>query len=455
MNHKFKISSVNLFSLNPFTIKRQISNPIPLFLKSLKKFNGFLIVKIPFSSKKTYLTDKPNVIRHVLQKNNRNYTKSKLVQESVVPQIGNGLLTSEGEYWLKQRRAIQPAFHRGKLEYISQVMSDEIKIFMDETLERYANSGESFQIDTEMMHLAFKLVSKSLFGKDPEDDKLDLIGEVVSYGQQYQTKRIRMPFLKPWLYIIGQTSKNEKMKKLGQDLLMEIISLRQESSEKKDDLLQMLIDTEYEDGTKMSNQQLLDESLIIYVAGHETTAIAMAWAVYLIATHPNVEAKLVQSIADDLKGEAPSFSNLRSLTYTTQVIEEAMRLYPPAWLVDREAINDDEVDGIKIKKGIPISCLIYSMHRHPDFWENPNDFDPERFSSENKKKHVPFSYIPFGGGPRLCIGNNFAMMEMQLIIAMIFNKYSFELIQDKGSIDIQPMITLRPKNGIVVKIKKR
>ena len=455
MNYKYKISSVNLFSLNPFTIKRQISNPIPLFLKSLKKFNGFLIVKIPFSSKKTYLTDKPNVIRHVLQKNNRNYTKSKLVQESVVPQIGNGLLTSEGEYWLKQRRAIQPAFHRGKLEYISQIMSDEIKVFMNETLERYANSGESFQIDTEMMHLAFKLVSKSLFGKDPEDDKLDLIGEVVSYGQQYQTKRIRMPFLKPWLYITGQTSKNEKMKKLGQDLLMEIISLRQESSEKKDDLLQMLIDTEYEDGTKMSNQQLLDESLIIYVAGHETTAIAMAWAVYLIATHPNVEAKLVQSIADDLKGEAPSFSNLRSLTYTTQVIEEAMRLYPPAWLVDREAINDDEVDGIKIKKGIPISCLIYSMHRHPDFWENPNDFDPERFSSENKKKHIPFSYIPFGGGPRLCIGNNFAMMEMQLIIAMIFNKYSFELIQDKGSIDIQPMITLRPKNGIVVKIKKR
>ena len=455
MNHKFKISIVNLFSLNPFTIKRQISNPIPLFLKSLKKFNGFLIVKIPFSSKKTYLTDKPNVIRHVLQKNNRNYTKSKLVQESVVPQIGNGLLTSEGEYWLKQRRAIQPAFHRGKLEYISQVMSDEIKVFMNETLERYANSGESFQIDTEMMHLAFKLVSKSLFGKDPEDDKLDLIGEVVSYGQQYQTKRIRMPFLKPWLYITGQTSKNEKMKKLGQDLLMEIISLRQESSEKKDDLLQMLIDTEYDDGTKMSNQQLLDESLIIYVAGHETTAIAMAWTIYLIATHPNVEAKLVQSIADDLKGEAPSFSNLRSLTYTTQVIEEAMRLYPPAWLVDREAINDDEVDGIKIKKGIPISCLIYSMHRHPDFWENPNDFDPERFSSENKKKHVPFSYIPFGGGPRLCIGNNFAMMEMQLIIAMIFNKYSFELIQDKGSIDIQPMITLRPKNGIVVKIKKR
>ena len=455
MNHKFKISSVNLFSLNPFTIKRQISNPIPLFLKSLKKFNGFLIVKIPFSSKKTYLTDKPNVIRHVLQKNNRNYTKSKLVQESVVPQIGNGLLTSEGEYWLKQRRAIQPAFHRGKLEYISQVMSDEIKVFMNETLERYANSGESFQIDTEMMHLAFKLVSKSLFGKDPEDDKLDLIGEVVSYGQQYQTKRIRMPFLKPWLYITGQTSKNEKMKKLGQDLLMEIISLRQKSSEKKDDLLQMLIDTEYEDGSKMSNQQLLDESLIIYVAGHETTAIAMAWAIYLIATHPNVESKLVQSIAEDLKGEAPSFSNLRSLTYTTQVIEEAMRLYPPAWLVDREAINDDEVDGIKIKKGIPISCLIYSMHRHSDFWENPNDFDPERFSSENKKKHVPFSYIPFGGGPRLCIGNNFAMMEMQLIIAMIFNKYSFELIQDKDSIDIQPMITLRPKSGIVVKIKKR
>ena len=455
MDKKNNIPTVNLFSFNPFKIKYEISNPIPLFLRSLKKFNGFLIVKIPFSSKATYLTDKPSVIRHVLQKNNRNYTKSRLVRENVVPQIGNGLLTSEGDYWLKQRRAIQPAFHRGKLEYISQVMSDEIKVFMDDVLEKHAISEKSFCIDTEMMHLAFKLVSKSLFGKDPEDDKLDLIGEVVSFGQQYQTKRIRMPFLKPWLYITGQTSKNEKMKKLGQDLLMEIISLRQESSEEKDDLLQMLIDTEYEDGTKMSNQQLLDESLIIYVAGHETTAIAMAWAIYLIATHPNVESKLVQSIAEDLKGEKPSFSNLRNLTYTTQVIEEAMRLYPPAWLVDREAINDDEVDGIKIKKGIPISCMIYSMHRHSDFWKNPNEFDPERFSPENKKKHIPFSYIPFGGGPRLCIGNNFAMMEMQLIIAMIFQKYKFELVTDKDSIDIQPMITLRPKNGIRVKVRKR
>ena len=217
----------------------------------------------------------------------------------------------------------------------------------------------------------------------------------------------------------------------------------------------MLIDTEYEDGSKMSNQQLLDESLIIYVAGHETTAIAMVWAIYLIATHPNVESKLVQSIAEDLKGEEPSFSNLRNLTYTTQVIEESMRLYPPAWLVDREAINDDEVDGIKIKKGIPISCLIYSMHRHSDFWENPNEFDPERFSPENKKKHIPFSYIPFGGGPRLCIGNNFAMMEMQLIISMIYQKYKFDLVSKKDSINIQPMITLRPKNGIRLKVSKR
>ena len=455
MDKKNNIPTVNLFSFNPFKIKYEISNPIPLFLRSLKKFNGFLIVKIPFSSKATYLTDKPSVIRHVLQKNNRNYTKSRLVRENVVPQIGNGLLTSEGDYWLKQRRAIQPAFHRGKLEYISQVMSDEIKVFMDDVLENYANSKKSFCIDTEMMHLAFKLVSKSLFGNDPEDDKLDLIGEVVSSGQKYQTKRIRLPFLKPWLYVSGQTSKNEKMKKLGQDLLMEIISLRQESSEKKDDLLQMLIDTEYEDGTKMTDQQLLDESLIIYVAGHETTAIAMAWAIYLIATHPNVELKLVQSITEDLKGEEPSFSNLRNLTYTTQVIEEAMRLYPPAWLVDREAINDDEVDGIKIKKGIPISCVIYSMHRHPDFWNKPNEFDPDRFSSENKKTHTSFSYIPFGGGPRLCIGNNFAIMEMQLIIALLFQKYKFELVTDKDSIDIQPMITLRPKNGIRVKVSKR
>jgi len=454
MTNKEKIPVINLFSLNPFKIKSSVNNPLPLFLSSLRKFNGFLMVKIPFSSKRTYLTDKPNLIRHFLQRNHKNYTKSRLVRENLVPQLGNGLLTSEGDYWLKQRRAIQPAFHRTKLEYISKIMIEEINTYMDETLSKYAKTGETFSIDKEMMHLAFKLVSKSLFGKETEDDKLDLIGEVVSFGQEYQIKRIRMPFLKPWLFISGQTAKNKRMKKLGESLVMEIINNRKKSTAKKDDLLQMLIDTTYEDGSKMSDQQLLEESLIIFIAGHETTAIAISWAIYLISSHSEIERKLCQSIIDDLGGDQASFSTLRSLSYTTQIIEEALRLYPPAWLIDREAIEDDEVDGYTIRKGVPISCLLYSMHRHPDLWKNPNLFNPERFSSENKKNHIPFSYIPFGGGPRLCIGNNFALMEMQLILSMFFKKFKFELIPDQ-EIDVKPMVTLRPKNEILFKVTNR
>jgi len=180
----------------------------------------------------------------------------------------------------------------------------------------------------------------------------------------------------------------------------------------------------------------------------------MAWMWYLLAIHPEIEEKVLQSVDESIGDQAPSFEKLRDLGYCLQVVEETMRLYPPAWVIDRKPLADDEFEGIPIKKENDVLCFIYGVHRSKRYWEDPETFDPERFTAENKAKQVPFSYMPFGGGPRLCIGNNFALMEMQFVLAMMIKRYRFKVVENQ-EIDINPMITLRPRHGIKVILKKR
>lgn len=400
------------------------------------------------------LTDRPEIMQHVLQKNNKNYTKTRVVSELLKKQLGNGLLTSEGEYWLKQRRAIQPGFHRKRLEGISTIMVAEINKYLDEVFDVYAETGKEVDIAKEMTELAFKIVSKSLFGTEVEDDKLEVIEEIVSQSQQFLVDQVRKPMLKPWFHISGAYKRNEAIKAQGDALIMEIIKERLASTEEHSDLLDMLIQTRYEDGSGMTDQQLLEEAVILYVAGHETSANAMAWMWYLLAIHPEIEEKVLQSVDESIGDQDPSFEKLRDLGYCLQVVEETMRLYPPAWVIDRKPLADDEFEGIPIKKENDVLCFIYGVHRSKRYWEDPETFDPERFTAENKAKQVPFSYMPFGGGPRLCIGNNFALMEMQFVLAMMIKRYRFKVVENQ-EIDINPMITLRPRHGIKVIVKKR
>jgi cytochrome P450 len=210
----------------------------------------------------------------------------------------------------------------------------------------------------------------------------------------------------------------------------------------------MLLDARYEDtGEGMNDQQLFEECAILFVAGHETSANALAWTWYLLAQHPDVVQKAREELATVLGDRQPTFEELPKLEYLSQIIEESMRVYPPAWITDRIAAEDDEWNGIKIAKGVVVVTYFYGAHHSPNYWQNPEQFDPERFSKENKKQHIPFAYSPFGGGPRLCIGNNFAIMEMQLVLATMLRAYNFELIPNQTVIP-QPLITLRPKTGI-------
>jgi cytochrome P450 len=450
MDEKKKVPQVGLAKmlLNYSHINE---NLVLYFKKLIDENDGLVKVKLPYS---LVLTDRAEVIGHFLQKNSKNYIKTSIIRNIVRKQIGNGLFTSNGEYWLKQRRAIQPGFCKPKLESITTVMVEEINHYMDTVLDPYVETNEEINLVDLMGDLAFKVITKSLFGQDIEDQKLDRIGASISNSQKYVMDQTRKPYLKPWYYVNGATKENKRLKKEREDIIINFIEERKQSGKKVDDLLDMLLETEYEDGSKMTNQQLLDETIILLIAGHETSAITMSWAWYLLCGHPEIEEKLLDSVMENLGDKDPSFQNARGLGYTLQVLQEAMRLYPAAWFVDREPLEDDEVDGVEIKKGEDIGAFIYGLHRNPAYWENPNSFDPNRFSAENKKKHTPHSFLPFGGGPRMCIGKNFAQMQMQFIFAMLIKRYKFVLSPDQV-IDFKPLLTLCPSNGIKVRVEKR
>ena len=426
-------------------------NLVLYFKKLIDENDGLVKVKLPYS---LVLTDRAEIIGHFLQKNSKNYIKTALVRKTVRNQIGNGLFTSNGDYWLKQRRAIQPGFCKPKLEAITAVMVEEINHYMDTVLDTYVETNEEINLVDLMGDLAFKVITKSLFGQDIEDQKLNTIGESISNSQEYVMNQARKPYLKPWYYINGATTENKRLKKVREDIIIGFIEERKQSGKKVDDLLDMLLETEYEDGSKMTNQQLLDETIVLLIAGHETSAITMSWAWYLLCEHPEIEDQLLDSVMENLGDKDPSFQNARGLGYALQVLEESMRLYPAVWFIDREPLEDDEVEGVKIKKGEDIGAFIYGLHRNPAYWENPDTFDPNRFSAENKKNHTPHSFLPFGGGPRLCIGKNFAQMQMQFIFAMLIKRYKFVLSPNQV-IDFKPLLTLCPSNGIKIRIEKR
>lgn len=400
------------------------------------------------------VTVDPVLIQRVLQKNHRNYEKSPIHFEKLAHFLGNGLLTSTGDYWLQQRRLIQPGFHRDRLAALCEIMQDSIEQQLPHLEATQAEKGEvdAYQ---EMMQMAFRVVTASLFSTHIKEDQLLELSDAITTLQEFIVRQVRQPYLNPWFKLSGQVRWHEALAARTDAIILEVIRERQAAATPADDLLQMLLDARYEDtGEGMSERQLLDESKIIFVAGHETSANALAWTWYLLAQHPEVVERMLTEIDTVLGDRRPVFSDLRELTYTAQVIEESMRLYPPAWITDRVALGDDEINGIEIPAGMMAIPYIYGAHHAPDIWDEPAAFRPERFSPERRKEIPPFAYLPFGGGPRMCIGNNFAMMEMQLILVAMLRRYTLELIPGQD-IRAKALITLRPYPGVRMRFLPR
>lgn len=433
---------------------KNINNPIPMVHSYMKKY-GTTYGFNPIGGVAEFgiTSADPDFIQHVLQKNNKNYRKSKIVTHTLGGYIGNGLLTSEGDYWLKQRRLIQPGFHRKKIAALIEIMNTAIEETI-QILDEAASTGDTIDIYKEMMHLAFKIVARSIFSTSMNEEEVQRLDEVISGVQEMVIKQIRQPYLHWYFKLNGMLDRCQALSDDAGEILMKYIKARREDPKKYDDLLDMLLSSKYEDtGEGMTDQQVLDEALILFVAGHETSANAMTWMWHLLSKHPQYVTQLRQEIDEKLGGEAASFENLPLLSFNKQVINEAMRMYPPAWIVDRFSKERDEVNGIEIPKNSLIVMFIYGVHHSKEIWGDPEIFRPERFDLSHKKDRHNYAFMPFGGGPRLCIGNSFAMMEMQLALNKIVQRFDFETIPNQ-KIELQPLITLRPKYGIKMKVKR-
>lgn len=410
-------------------------NPIPFHKKWFETHDDSFSVQPPFQQR-VILTRDGELSKFLLQKDHKNYQKSKIQTQFLSKYVGYGLLTSNGDYWLKQRRLIQPGFHKERIKNLVEIMHETIlqqinNIETDKFLPLYPLMNE----------LAFKVVAKSLFNYPVEQDILSRLQFIIEQLQQFIVKEIRQPHKKVWLTLSGQIKYHMSLVKESRQIIEDIIESRRLSNQAHDDLLQMLLDATYDDGSTMTNTQLIDEILILFVAGHETTANGLTFLLTLLAQHEDKMAKVKHEISSIGKLESDPLNVISQLKYTRHCIDESLRLFPPAWITDRVAMTDRQLGPYHIKKGTMIGISIFELHRNKKFWDRPDQFLPERFL-ENENLHRSEYYIPFGAGPRLCIGNNFAIFEMLLAVNEIIKK--FDICTDTKIIKMNPLITLKP-----------
>ncbi len=402
--------------------------------------------------RKLFISFRPEVLSYVLQKNAKNYQKG-LAYNDMKLFLGEGLVTSEGDFWRRQRRIVQPAFTKTNLAKLFDGMAAESERYFQEMKAR-TTKGETLDMALEMMHVTANIVMTSLFSKTNDRDQEQMY-ESMEYMQSVVLKHLYHPYLKPWYYVDGTMKKFNGMKKELDDMMYGWIEERRKMTERPADLLTMLIEsTDSETGEGMSDLQLRDEIATLYIAGHETSANALAWTIYELSQKPEIIAKLREEEERVLNGRTPNFQDIMQLTYTKQVLDEGMRLYPPAYVISRLAIEDDIVEGVKVKKDENIYMSIYALHRNPAYWENPTEFNPDRFTPEEVKKRPKMTYMPFGAGARMCIGNHFAMMEMQMILIMFVRNFNFDLTAGFKA-EMQPLITLKPKDGIMMEVSPK
>lgn len=430
-----------------------VKNPIPVINGAIQQFGVTYYTRIVGGSK-IVMTIDPDVIQYVLQKNNKNYAKSELQTVSFGQYIGQGLLTANGEYWLRQRRLIQPGFYKAKLSVLVDTMFSEVCQFTDRLEKKMKSQKDPVDVSAEMMELTLKIVSRSLFTTGISDEQIKDLGIKFTAVQEHIIKEVRQPVFNWWRVLNGEKKKAKRMSEEVRDILRGIMEVRRKQTEVVGDLLDMLMYSKYEDtGECMTDDQILDEAVIIFTAGHETTANSLSWCFYLLAQHPEVMEKIRSEYAW-IKEQGITLESLMKAEYCQMVLSEAMRIYPPAWILDRVALEDDEIKNIKIAKGDLVGLYVYGTHHDPDLWPKPEEFKPERFTKDAFKKNHTYAYYPFGGGPRLCIGNHFAMMEMQMTLFKLLDKFDWTLA-DNENVALKPMITLRPAKVIKMNLSIR
>ena len=436
-------------------------DPLPVLNDTLARYGDTVELFIG-GVEKSILTRDPGLIQHVLQKNNRNYAKSKFTR-SFSRYIGHGLLTNDGPDWLRQRRLIQPGFHRQRVASLTGLMQEITAETLAPLVAQATGAGGAATVAVHelMTRLTFRIIARSVFSTNFPEAELDRLAGLITEIQAFFVRSIRQPYLKPWFRLRGRFAYHDALAAELRTLLGGLIIQRQQANASPgsippDDLLQMLLDVRYEDtGEPMPTDRLIAESLILLVAGHETSANALTWLTYLLAHHPAEAVVIQQEMAAVLAGRAPAFEDLPRLGTALNAVQEAMRHYPPAWMVDRVALADDEYNGLRIPQGTLFSLYFHGLHHDPKYWPAPEEFRPSRFAPGAARPVQSNAYVPFGGGPRLCIGMQFALTEMQLVTLELLRQFDIEWVAGQPPVTVQPLITLRPKHDFQVRLRAR
>lgn len=428
-------------------VMREFNRDILGFIRHCHDYGD--VVRARFFYVTGYFLFSPEDIEYILSTNAKNFIKPMTLRSNFFSRLlGNGLLTSEGEFWRRQRRLAQPAFHRQRISAYGDVMVE----FTERMICSW-QPGETRDIHRDMMKLTLEIVARTLFNADVSGDT-DRVGKILSelvkpFASQATLKWIldnRLPT--PAHFRFHRTVRQID------EIVYRIIAERRASGRDEGDLLSMMLQAQDEDGSQMTDAQLRDEVMTLFLAGHETTALTLSWSWYLLGLNPETEAKFHAELDEVLAGRRPTFADLPQLKYTEKIAKESMRLYPPAFGVGREAIADCEIGGFRIPAGAQIFAFQWVTQRDPRYFEAPDKFDPDRWTEEFVSQLPKYAYFPFGGGPRACIGNTFAMMETILALATIGQKFRLRLAPDH-KVELMPAMSLRPKDGIQVVVENR
>jgi len=405
---------------------------LDIMMDLFKTYGNIYRVYSPYRKTYTYVVTHPEYARHVLVNNQRNYTKGVGI-DRVKILLGNGIMVSEGDYWRRQRRMIQPSFHRQVIAGLSDRMKAENLVLMRKW-KRNCAEGELINVTEETSDITLQIVLRSIFS-------IDLENTVKESGEN------------PFNLVKDETHRDLQFARRFRDLgkvIKKYKALRESEQRTEFDFLSMLMETvDKESGERMTEKELLDEVMTLIIAGHETTASVLNWVWYFLGTKPDVQEKVFQEVKK-FHGEVPSFEQLNEISYTKMVIQETMRLFPPGWLLTRRAIADDNIGGYDVPAKSDVFVSPYMIQRSPEFWHDPEAFIPERF-----EKEVPrYEYFPFAAGPRQCIGDFFALVEMQMHIAYMLQHFNVKYVE-KYPLEIEALVNLRTKNDLFLSLTPR
>lgn len=421
--------------------------PLPFFQSLADRYGDISYFRL--GPQPAFFFNHPDYIKEILVTNHQNFMKGLALQRAK-RLLGEGLLTSEGEFHRRQRRLAQPAFHRARIASYADVMTT----YAFQTSQGWSD-GLTLDMSEEMMRLTLGIVGKTLFDADVVSDAQE-VGEAMTVVMDL-FNTITVPFFDLLQKLPLPMFRRFDDAKLRLDaIIYRLIEERRRSGQDRGDLLSMLLlaqDTEG-DGGQMTDAQLRDELMTIFLAGHETTANALTWTWYLLSQNPEVETKLHKEVDEVLDGRLPAFEDVTRLKYTEMVLAESMRLYPPAWAIGRMALNDFEIGGYVVPRKSLVLMSQFVMHHDPRYFPEPLRFDPERWTPEAREIRPQFSYFPFGGGPRRCIGEGFAWMEGVLLIACLAREWQMRLVPNHP-VELKPVITLRPKHGMRMIVTRR